>query len=152
MKHWARFNCWILPRYGPFLLGARFETYGPVISLIFQYFPGRGKTRILNQWVRGHDCTYLQSPNPWLEIFKAMWLFQSLKRFAYPQILLFPHTVLVSFVERLTLQYYCETARFGRLTKRPSLVTILEFVYCLMCDMFRLMSPIYSHRLKYVKH
>jgi hypothetical protein len=30
----------------PFSLGARFETYEPFISLIFQIFSGRGKPRI----------------------------------------------------------------------------------------------------------
>jgi hypothetical protein len=62
-----------LPCYGPFSLGARFETYGPVVSLILRffllrslfffnfpnYFSGRGKPRILNQWVRGHDCIHV---------------------------------------------------------------------------------------------
>jgi hypothetical protein len=31
----ARFDCWISPCYGPFSLGARFETYEPFISLTF---------------------------------------------------------------------------------------------------------------------
>jgi hypothetical protein len=44
--------------YGPFALGARFETYETFISLIFLiFFLGRGKPRILNQWIRGHNCT-----------------------------------------------------------------------------------------------
>jgi hypothetical protein len=42
---------------GPFSLGARFDTYEPFIYLIFQFFSGHGKPRILNQWTRGHDCT-----------------------------------------------------------------------------------------------
>jgi hypothetical protein len=42
-------GCWISPRYGPFSFGARFETYEPFISLIFNFFSGRGKQRILNQ-------------------------------------------------------------------------------------------------------
>jgi hypothetical protein len=37
---------WISSRYGPFSLGARFETYEPFISLIFHCFPRRGKPRI----------------------------------------------------------------------------------------------------------
>jgi hypothetical protein len=39
-------GCWISPCYGPFSFGARFETYEPVISLIFQFFSGRGKPRV----------------------------------------------------------------------------------------------------------
>jgi hypothetical protein len=31
-------GCWISPRYGPFSLGVRFETYEPRISLIFLFF------------------------------------------------------------------------------------------------------------------
>jgi hypothetical protein len=43
----GRVGCWISPRYGPFSLGARFETYGPFISLIFRIrFLGRGQPRI----------------------------------------------------------------------------------------------------------
>jgi hypothetical protein len=41
--------------YVPFSLCARFETYEPFISLIFNFFSGRGKSWILNQWIRGHD-------------------------------------------------------------------------------------------------
>jgi hypothetical protein len=40
-----------------FSLGARFERYEQFISLIFNFFSGRGKPRILNQWIRGHTCT-----------------------------------------------------------------------------------------------
>jgi hypothetical protein len=29
----------------------------------FPIFSGRGKPRILNQWIRGHDCTRKSSPN-----------------------------------------------------------------------------------------
>jgi hypothetical protein len=41
----------------------RFETYEPFISLIFNIFfgggeGGRGKPRIVDQWMRGHDCIY----------------------------------------------------------------------------------------------
>jgi len=40
---------------GPFSLGARFETYEPFISLIFQFFfSGGGKPRI-----RGSACNYV---------------------------------------------------------------------------------------------
>jgi hypothetical protein len=43
-QYWVRLGCWISPCYGPFSLGARFETYEPFISLIFQFiFSGRGK-------------------------------------------------------------------------------------------------------------
>jgi hypothetical protein len=42
-KYWARLACLISPRFGPLSLGARFETYGPSISLIFNLFSGRGK-------------------------------------------------------------------------------------------------------------
>jgi hypothetical protein len=46
---------WISPCYGPFLLGAHFETYGPFISLIFKIFlGGRGKPWILNQQIQGY--------------------------------------------------------------------------------------------------
>jgi hypothetical protein len=49
-----------LPCYGPFSLGARFETYEPFISLVFPiFFSDRGKPRILSKWIRGHDCTTL---------------------------------------------------------------------------------------------
>jgi hypothetical protein len=53
------FGCWISPCYYPFSLGARFETYEPIISLIFPFFSDRGKPRILNRWIRGHNCTYI---------------------------------------------------------------------------------------------
>jgi hypothetical protein len=58
VKYWAHFGCWISPCYGPLSLSARFETYEPFISLIFQLFSGRSKLRILNQWIRGLDCSY----------------------------------------------------------------------------------------------
>jgi hypothetical protein len=41
VKYWARLGCWISPRYGPFSLGKRFDTYKPFISLIFQFFFGQ---------------------------------------------------------------------------------------------------------------
>jgi hypothetical protein len=47
---------WISPCYDPFLLGVRFETYEPFISLIFQFVSGRGKPWIPNQRIWGHDC------------------------------------------------------------------------------------------------
>jgi hypothetical protein len=39
-------GCWISPCYSPFSLGGRFETYEPFISLIFQFFSGRGEPQI----------------------------------------------------------------------------------------------------------
>jgi hypothetical protein len=39
-KYWKRLGCWISQCYGPFSLGARFETYEPFISLIFQFSSG----------------------------------------------------------------------------------------------------------------
>jgi hypothetical protein len=47
-----------LPCYGPFSLGARFETCEPFIYLIFNFFSGHGKPRILNQWISGYTCTW----------------------------------------------------------------------------------------------
>jgi hypothetical protein len=44
--YWAHLGCWISPRYCPFLLVTRFETYELFISLIFQFFPGHGKPQI----------------------------------------------------------------------------------------------------------
>jgi hypothetical protein len=41
----------------PFSLGERFQTYEPFIALIFHFFSGRGKPRILDQWIWGHDST-----------------------------------------------------------------------------------------------
>jgi hypothetical protein len=32
--------CWISPCFGPFSFGARFETYEPIIYLIFHFFFG----------------------------------------------------------------------------------------------------------------
>jgi hypothetical protein len=37
VKYWAPLGCWISPCYGLFSLGGRFETYEPLISLIFQF-------------------------------------------------------------------------------------------------------------------
>jgi hypothetical protein len=36
---------------------ACFETYEPFISSTFNFFSGRSKHRILNQWIRGHGYT-----------------------------------------------------------------------------------------------
>jgi hypothetical protein len=41
---------------GLFSLGGRFETYEPFVSIIFKLLGGSGKPRVLNQWIRGHDC------------------------------------------------------------------------------------------------
>jgi hypothetical protein len=51
-----------IPCYGPFSLGARFETYEPFISLIFEniFCSGRGEPRILNQRIRGPNCIELK--------------------------------------------------------------------------------------------
>jgi hypothetical protein len=38
-------GCQIAPCYGPFSLGARFETYEPFISLIFNFFSVSGEPR-----------------------------------------------------------------------------------------------------------
>jgi hypothetical protein len=64
VKYWARLGCWFSPCYGPFSLGAHFETYEPFISWNFKFFSGRGKPRVLNQCVQRHDsfvffCTWL---------------------------------------------------------------------------------------------
>jgi hypothetical protein len=37
VKYWARLGCWILQCYGPFSLGASFETDEPLISLNFNF-------------------------------------------------------------------------------------------------------------------
>jgi hypothetical protein len=55
VKYWARLGYWISPCYGPFSLGASFETYEQFISLIYNFFSGRDKPPILNQWIRRHD-------------------------------------------------------------------------------------------------
>jgi hypothetical protein len=39
-------GCWISPCYGPFSLGQCFESYKPLISLIFQFFGGRSEARV----------------------------------------------------------------------------------------------------------
>jgi hypothetical protein len=52
--YWTRLGSWISPRYWPFSLGARFETYEPFISLIFLFFSGCGQ---LKPQILGHNCT-----------------------------------------------------------------------------------------------
>jgi hypothetical protein len=46
VRYWSRLGCWISPVYDPFSLGGRFETYEPIISLIFQFFFSCGKPRV----------------------------------------------------------------------------------------------------------
>jgi hypothetical protein len=43
VNYWAHLDCWISPCYCPFSLGAHFEIYEPLISLIVQFFSGCGK-------------------------------------------------------------------------------------------------------------
>jgi hypothetical protein len=45
--------------YNPFSLGARFETYEPFISLIFQIFSGRGKPWITKTADIESACTFI---------------------------------------------------------------------------------------------
>jgi hypothetical protein len=59
VKYWVHLGCCISPRYGPFSLGARFETCEPFISLIFTFFSGCHKPWILNQRIQGHTCIYV---------------------------------------------------------------------------------------------
>jgi hypothetical protein len=60
-------GCWISPCYGPFSLGARFETYEAFGSLIFQFFSsGRAKPRITETADTesvdiGHHCIGMES-------------------------------------------------------------------------------------------
>jgi hypothetical protein len=53
----AGFHC-----YGQFSLGTHFKTYEPFIYLVFflTFLGGCGKPQILNQWIQGHACIYLQ--------------------------------------------------------------------------------------------
>jgi hypothetical protein len=67
VKYWARLGCWISPGYGPFSFGGSFETYEPFIYLYSNFLSGRGEPRILNQWIRGHDCVYVSPHFHWLE-------------------------------------------------------------------------------------
>ena len=46
VKDWARLGCYISPCYGPFSLGAGFETYETLVCLIFQILGGLGKLQI----------------------------------------------------------------------------------------------------------
>jgi len=59
-------GCWISPSYGPFSLGARFETYESFISLIFQFFSGRGKPRITEIADMGVRLYYILCPRYYL--------------------------------------------------------------------------------------
>jgi hypothetical protein len=60
--YWARLGFWISPFYGPFSLGARFETYEEFISLIFQFsFSGRSKPRITESVDTGAEFIILSS-------------------------------------------------------------------------------------------
>jgi len=54
VKQWVRLGCWISACYGPFLLGARFETYELFISLIFRAAVNCGK---LKPRICGSACT-----------------------------------------------------------------------------------------------
>jgi hypothetical protein len=58
VKYWVRLGCWISPCHGPFSLGTQFETYELFISLIFQFFSGRGKLRITETTDMG-ACLYI---------------------------------------------------------------------------------------------
>jgi hypothetical protein len=49
VKFWPPLGYLVSPYYGLFSLCGRIETYEPFISLIFQFFSGRGEPRILNQ-------------------------------------------------------------------------------------------------------
>jgi hypothetical protein len=39
-------------------LGHVLKLNEPFVSLIFQFFSGRSKPQILNQWIWGHDCIF----------------------------------------------------------------------------------------------
>jgi hypothetical protein len=58
VKCWVRLGCWISPFKGPFSLGARFETYEPFISLIFNFFRGALNRGCWISGYGGHDCIY----------------------------------------------------------------------------------------------
>jgi hypothetical protein len=47
LKYWVHLSCWISPCHGLFLLDTHFETYKPFTSLIFQFFSGWGKLKII---------------------------------------------------------------------------------------------------------
>jgi hypothetical protein len=57
--------------YGPFSLGARFETYEPYISLIFKFLGGRSKPQIIETVDTGAQLYFLpvqemeSTPGPW---------------------------------------------------------------------------------------
>jgi hypothetical protein len=56
VKYWARLGCWISQCYGPFSLGARFETYG-VHFFNFQIFFRAAVNR--GYWISGYRGTPL---------------------------------------------------------------------------------------------
>jgi hypothetical protein len=70
VKYWACLGCWISPRYGPSSLGARFETYKPFISLIFNFFfsprwtADNWKCGYCISGYGGHDCTSQHQMQP----------------------------------------------------------------------------------------
>jgi hypothetical protein len=53
-KYRARLGYWISPCYGPFLLGASFDTYEPFICLIFLLFRAAVNR---GYWLSGYRCT-----------------------------------------------------------------------------------------------
>jgi hypothetical protein len=55
VKYWARLGCLILPCYGPFPLGGRFETYEPFISLI-SFFQTAVNRECWISGIWGNDC------------------------------------------------------------------------------------------------
>jgi hypothetical protein len=58
VKYWARLGGWISPFYG-------FETYEPLISLIFKFFWGRGKPRITDSvYMEAHPVFEEATPKP----------------------------------------------------------------------------------------
>jgi hypothetical protein len=60
VKYWACLGWWISPCYGPFSLGGRFETYEPLIYLIFQFFFRAAVNR--RYWISeygGHAYVYV---------------------------------------------------------------------------------------------
>jgi hypothetical protein len=42
-----------------FRLAGVFKLKKKFICIVFKTFSGRGKPRILDQWIRGHDCTLM---------------------------------------------------------------------------------------------
>jgi hypothetical protein len=60
VKYEACLGCWVSPYYGPFSLEVRFETSELFLSLIFNFFSGRSKPRILNRWIRRHASIVME--------------------------------------------------------------------------------------------